>query len=100
MPKAPKPSKLIFMVKTAKRRTHPEIYQGKLMLEHDQCHAWYKYISGELSKIAALLNTQDWPPYHVTGTTFTPKPANDLVNVVTEVEAPVEQEEQPQPVAE
>jgi hypothetical protein len=75
MPKQPKPSKLIFMVKTAKRRTQPEEFKGELKMEHEQCHAWYKYISSELQKIAVLLNTQDWPPGHVSGVTYAPKPA-------------------------
>lgn len=63
------------MVKTAKRRTQPEEFKGELKMEHDQCHAWYKYISSELQKIAVLLNEQTWPPGHVSGTTFTPKQA-------------------------
>jgi predicted NodU family carbamoyl transferase len=75
MPKQPKPSKLIFMVKTAKRRTQPEEFKGELKMEHEQCHAWYKYISSELQKIATLLNDHTWPPGHVSATTFTPKPA-------------------------
>jgi len=76
MPKQPKPSKLIFMVKTAKRRTKPEEFKGELKMEHEQCHAWYKYIESEMAKIASLLNTHDWPPGHVfrTSTTHVPKP--------------------------
>ena len=62
------------MVKTAKRRTQPEEFKGELKMEHEQCHAWYKYISSELQKIAILLNDQTWPPGHVSGITFTPKP--------------------------
>ena len=83
MPKQPKPSKLIFMVKTAKRRTQPEEFKGELKMEHQQCHAWYKYISGELQKIATLLSTQDWPPGHVTGTTFSPKPEVTSTTITT-----------------
>ena len=62
------------MVKTAKRRTQPEEFKGELKMEHEQCHAWYKYISSELQKIALLLNDQTWPPGHVSATTFIPKP--------------------------
>lgn len=64
MAKKPKPSKLIFMVKTAKRRTQPEELKVELKMEHEQCHAWYKYISGELAKIATVMEAQEWPPGH------------------------------------
>lgn len=71
MAKKPKPSKLIFMVKTAKRRTQPEELKVELKMEHEQCHAWYKYISGELAKIAKIMESQEWPP---AGIQYTPKP--------------------------
>lgn len=74
MAKKPKPSKLIFMVKTAKRRTQPEELKVELKMEHQQCHAWYNYIAGELSKIATIMESQEWPPGHVTAITYTPKP--------------------------
>ena len=79
MPKQPKPSKLIFMVKTAKRRTKPEEFKGELKMEHEQCHAWYAYISSEMAKIASLLNAHDWPPGYVPAVatvevTSTPQP--------------------------
>lgn len=77
------------MVKTAKRRTQPEEFKGELKMEHEQCHAWYKYISSELQKIAVLLNDQTWPPGHVSGTTFTPKPVvvSESLTTPTKAEA-------------
>ena len=73
MPKQPKPSKLLFMVKTAKRRTQPEEFKCELKLEHEQCHAWFKYIAGEQAKIAKLIESQEWPPGHLVGIQYTPK---------------------------
>ncbi len=65
------------MVKTAKRRTQPEEFKGELKMEHEQCHAWYKYISSEMQKIATLLNAQDWPPGHTPAAAVTPTPQPD-----------------------
>ena len=61
------------MVKTAKRRTQPEEFKAELKMEHQQCHAWYKYIAGEQAKIAKLIESQEWPPGYVS--TASSKPA-------------------------
>jgi hypothetical protein len=91
MPKQPKPSKLIFMVKTAKRRTQPEEFKGELKMEHEQCHAWYKYISGELAKIAKVLESQTWPPGHHPQVSLTPQPEATPAPVAAQDSNPFEE---------
>ncbi len=71
MARKPKPTRLTFGVKTAKRRTHPEEFNVSLKMEHEQCLAWYQYIHAELVKIAKVLESQAYPPGYVAPTKTT-----------------------------
>ncbi len=74
MARKPKPTRLFFGVKTAKRRTQPNEFSVTLKIEHEQCLAWYEYIKGELVKIGDLLNSQNYPPGWVMPANATSKP--------------------------
>lgn len=67
MARKPKPTRLQFGVRTAKRRTQPNEFNVTLKMEHDQCIAWYNYIHSELVKIAKVLESQAYPPGYVIG---------------------------------
>lgn len=67
MGRKPKPTKLIFGVKTAKRRTDPLEFKVEVKLEHDKCLAWYDYVHSEMVKIAKVLEAQAYPPGCVIG---------------------------------
>lgn len=67
MARKPKPTRLQFGVRTAKRRAQPNEFNVTLKMEHQQCIAWYEYIHGELVKIAKVLEAQAYPPGYVIG---------------------------------
>lgn len=67
MGRAPKPTRLQFGVRTAKRRAQPNQFNVTLKMEHNQCIAWYEYIHSELVKIAKTLEAQAYPPGWVIG---------------------------------
>lgn len=67
MGRQPKPTRLSFGVKTAKRRAQPQEFSVTLKMPHQQCVAWYEYIHGELVKIAKVLESQAYPPGWVIG---------------------------------
>ena len=62
MGRAPKPTRLQFGVRTAKRRAQPNQFNVTLKMEHKQCLAWYEYIHSELAKIAQVLEAHAYPP--------------------------------------
>jgi hypothetical protein len=68
MGRNPKPTRLTFGVKTAKRRTEPEVFNVSIKMEHHQCMAWYKYIHDECVKISKVLESQQYPPGFVSET--------------------------------
>jgi hypothetical protein len=67
MGRAPKPTRLQFGVRTAKRRAQPNEFNVTLKMEHQQCIAWYEYIHSELVKISKVLESQAYPPGFVIG---------------------------------
>jgi hypothetical protein len=62
MGRAPKPTRLEFGVRTAKRRAQPNQFNVTLKMEHNQCLKWYEYIHSEMAKIAQLVESQAYPP--------------------------------------
>jgi hypothetical protein len=75
MPKAPKPTKLLFGVKTAKRRTAPKQYQVSIILPAEKADLFFEYVAAEIKKMQHIVSTQENPPGYVNATTFTPKAA-------------------------
>lgn len=73
MPKALKPTKLLFGVKTAKRRTLPKEYHVSITLEADKADIFFDYVASEVKKIEQVVRTQMYPPGYVQGVTMTPK---------------------------
>ena len=67
MGRPPKPTRLQFGVRTAKRRAQPNEFNVTLKMEHQQCIAWYDYIHSELVKISKVLESQAYPPGFVIG---------------------------------
>ena len=80
MARKPKPTRLQFGVRTAKRRAQPNEFDVTLKMEHDQCVAWYNYIHSELVKIAKVLESQAYPPGYVSN-------ESHKIEVPVEVEA-------------
>ena len=73
MPKALKPTKLLFGVKTAKRRTLPKEYHVSITLEADKADLFFEYVASEIKKIEQVIRTQPLPPGYVQGVCMTPK---------------------------
>jgi hypothetical protein len=65
MPKALKPTKLLFGVKTAKRRTLPKEYHVSITLEADKADLFFDYVASEIKKIEEVVRIHNYPPGYV-----------------------------------